>query len=127
MDTIQVEMQQTIEWEVTEAHCTTRGEFKVFSTPAMTLLVESTANQLALPHLKPGQGQVGVSVSIRHMRRRRSAGRSGPKRSSWPSTAVSSPSRSKCSTRSSKWARRSTSASSGVDKYIERLKKKINA
>ena len=67
MDTLAVGMKHTIEWEVTEARCTSRGEYKVFSTPSMTLLVESTANQLAAPHLKPGQGQVGVSITVRHM------------------------------------------------------------
>jgi len=60
-------MTETQEWEVTENLTTTRGEFKVFSTPSMTQFVESTASRLITPHLKPGQGQVGVSVSIRHM------------------------------------------------------------
>ena len=67
MDTLQVGMKNTVEWEVTEARCTARGEYRVFSTPSMTQLVESTAHQLALPHLKPGQGQVGVSITVRHM------------------------------------------------------------
>ena len=67
MDTLKVGMKNTVEWEVTEARCTARGDYKIFSTPSMTLLVESTSNQLAAPHLKPGQGQVGVSLSIRHM------------------------------------------------------------
>ncbi len=60
-------MKHTQEWEVTEARCTTRGDYKVFSTPSMTQLVESTANQLAAPHLKPGQGQVGIVVTVRHL------------------------------------------------------------
>ena len=67
MDSLKVGMKHTQEWEVTEARCTTRGEYKVFSTPAMTQLVESTANQLAAPHLKPGQGQVGTVVTVRHL------------------------------------------------------------
>jgi len=67
MDTLRVGMKHSQEWEVTEARCTSRGDYKVFSTPSMTQLVESTANQLAAPHLKPGQGQVGVLVTIRHM------------------------------------------------------------
>ena len=67
MDTLKVGMKHTVEWEVTEARCTARGEYKVFSTPSMTLLVEMTANDLAKPHLKPGQGQVGVLVTVRHM------------------------------------------------------------
>ncbi len=67
MDTLKVGMTHTQEWEVTEKLCTSRGGYKVFSTPSMTQLVESTANQLAAPHLKPGQGQVGTLVTIRHM------------------------------------------------------------
>jgi len=67
METLKVGMRQVLEWEVTEKLCTSRGDYKVFSTPSMTQLVESTANQLAAPHLKSGQGQVGVLVTIRHM------------------------------------------------------------
>ena len=67
MDTLKVGMKNTVEWDVTEARTTARGEYKVFSTPSMTQLIESTAHQLALPHLKPGQGQVGVSITVRHM------------------------------------------------------------
>jgi len=67
MDALKIGMRHAQEWEVTEARCTSRGDYKVFSTPSMTQLVESTANQLAAPHLKPGQGQVGTLVTIRHM------------------------------------------------------------
>lgn len=67
MDTLKVGMTDTLEWEVTEKLCTTRGDFKVFSTPSMTLFVEMAAQKLAAPHLKPGQGQVGLSVNIRHL------------------------------------------------------------
>jgi fluoroacetyl-CoA thioesterase len=67
MDTLKVGMKDTLEWEVTDKLCTTRGEYKVFSTPSMTLMVEMAAQKLAAPHLKPGQGQVGIAVNIRHM------------------------------------------------------------
>jgi predicted thioesterase len=60
-------MTHTVEMEVAEKHCTTRGEYKVFSTPSMTQFVEMTAQALAAPYLKPGQGQVGMSVNIRHL------------------------------------------------------------
>jgi predicted thioesterase len=33
----------------------------------MVLLAEMAAHQLAAPHLPPGQGQVGISVFIRHL------------------------------------------------------------
>lgn len=67
MDSLKVGMKNTLEWEITEKHCTSRGDYQVFSTPSMTLLVEMASHQLAAPHLKPGQGQVGVSVNIRHL------------------------------------------------------------
>ena len=67
MDTLKVGMKDTLEWEVTERLTTTRGEFKVFSTPSMCLFAEMASQALAAPHLKPGQGQVGVTVNIRHM------------------------------------------------------------
>ena len=67
MDTLKVGMKDTLEWEVTEKLTTTRGEFKVFSTPSMVLFAEMAANKLVAPHLQPGQGQVGLSVNIRHM------------------------------------------------------------
>ncbi len=67
MDTLKVGMKDTLEWEVTENRCTTRGEYKVFSTPSMTLLIEMAAQKVVTPHLKPNEGQVGVSVNIRHL------------------------------------------------------------
>lgn len=67
METLQVGMTNTLEWDVTEQYTTSRGEFKVFSTPSMVLLAEVTCHQLAAPHLPPHQGQVGISVNIRHM------------------------------------------------------------
>ncbi|MES2563901.1 MAG: thioesterase family protein [Pseudomonadota bacterium] len=67
MDTLKVGMKETVEWEVTENRTTTRGEFKVFATPFMVQFAEMASSKLAAPHLKPGQGQVGLSVNIRHM------------------------------------------------------------
>ena len=67
MDTLQVGMKDILEWEVTERLTTTRGEFKVFSTPSMCLFAEMASHKLVTPHLKPGQGQVGLTVNIRHM------------------------------------------------------------
>lgn len=60
-------MKHVQEWTVEDKHTTQRGDYRVFSTPSMTQLVESTAHQLAAPHLKPGQGQVGTLVTIRHL------------------------------------------------------------
>jgi predicted thioesterase len=67
MDTLKIGMKHTQEWTVEEKYTTQRGTYRVFSTPSMTQLVESTANQLTAPHLKAGQGQVGVVVTVRHM------------------------------------------------------------
>ncbi len=67
MDTLKVGMKDTLEWEVTEKLTTTRGEYKVFSTPSMVLFAEMASHKLVAPHLQPGQGQVGLTVNIRHM------------------------------------------------------------
>lgn len=67
MDTLKIGLQDTLEWEVTEQYTTARGEYRVFSTPSMCMLAEMAANKVAAPHLAPGQGQVGLTVNIRHM------------------------------------------------------------
>jgi predicted thioesterase len=67
MDDLNIGMKDQLEWEVTERLTTTRGEFKVFSTPSMCLLAEMASHKLVAPYLKPGQGQVGLTVNIRHM------------------------------------------------------------
>jgi fluoroacetyl-CoA thioesterase len=67
MDTLKVGMKDELVWEVTAELCTSRGDYQVFSTPGMTRFVEMTAHKLIGPHLKPGQGQVGLQVNIRHM------------------------------------------------------------
>jgi predicted thioesterase len=67
MDTLKVGMKHTEEWEITEERTTQRGPYKVFATWSMTRFVEQTASNLVRPHLKPDQGQVGVSITVRHM------------------------------------------------------------
>ena len=67
MDTLKVGLKDTLEWEVTEQLTTPRGEFRVFSTPSMCMFAEMAAHKLVALHLKPGQGQVGLVVNIRHM------------------------------------------------------------
>jgi len=67
MDGLKVGMKHEEEWEVTADLCTRRGEYRVFSTPSMTWFVEMTSQNLAKPYLKPGQGQVGTVVNIRHL------------------------------------------------------------
>ena len=67
MDDLKVGMKDTLEWEVTDRLTTARGEFKVFSTPSMCLMAEQACHKMVAPHLKPGQGQVGIVITIRHM------------------------------------------------------------
>lgn len=67
MDTLQVGMKHVVIREVSAAMTTQRGECQVFSTPSMVQFCESAASQLVAPHLKPGQGQVGMVVTIRHL------------------------------------------------------------
>ena len=67
METLKIGMKHTQEWTVEEKYTTKRGDYRVFSTPSMTQFVEMTAQALAAPHLKPGQGQVGTLVTIRHL------------------------------------------------------------
>ncbi|HEX2826313.1 MAG TPA: thioesterase family protein [Burkholderiales bacterium] len=67
MDALQIGMKHTLEWEVTERYTTARGEFKVFSTPSMCQFAEAAASKLVAPHLPADKGQVGISITIRHM------------------------------------------------------------
>ncbi len=67
MDTLKVGMTHVAEREVSEAMTTKRGDYRVFSTPSMVQFCEASAGELLAPHLKPGQGQVGMVVTIRHM------------------------------------------------------------
>ena len=67
MDTLQVGMRHVAEREVIEAMTTQRGGYRVFSTPSMVQFCEASAGELIAPHLKPGQGQVGGVVTIRHL------------------------------------------------------------
>ena len=67
MDALKVGMKLVAEREVTEAMTTRRGDYQVFSTPSMVQFCEASAGELIAPHLQPGQGQVGMIVTIRHM------------------------------------------------------------
>ena len=67
MDTLKVGLKHTEEWVITEDRTTQRGKYKVFATWSLTRLVESVASGLIAPHLKEGQGQVGVGITVRHM------------------------------------------------------------
>lgn len=67
MDTLQIGMKHVAERVVIETMTTQRGDYRVFSTPSMVQFCESAASELVAPHLQPGQGQVGMVVTIRHL------------------------------------------------------------
>ena len=127
MDNLKVGMTNKVEWEVTEARTTARGEYKIFSTPSMTLLIEGACHQLVAPHLKPGQGQVGVSVTVRHM---------GPTplgKKVWAEAELTAIDRRKLSFKVKVFDEVEQVGESehdrfviDLDKYMERLRKKIN-
>lgn len=56
----------TIDREVTDEYCTTRGEHRIFSTPDLVVLVEATAIRALEPVLGEGQDSVGSHVAISH-------------------------------------------------------------
>jgi predicted thioesterase len=68
MDDLKVGLKHTLAWTVEEKHCTSRGgEFRVFSTPSMVLLMELAAADLMKPYLAPGQNSVGTVVHLKHL------------------------------------------------------------
>ncbi len=48
MDTLKAGMKAELEWEVTEALTTKRGDYRVFSTPSMTSSVRLNIKQVQL-------------------------------------------------------------------------------
>jgi predicted thioesterase len=57
----------TLDRVVEAQHCTVRGEYAVFSTPAMVSLLEEAADETMRPYLGPGQDSVGVRVDVHHL------------------------------------------------------------
>ncbi|MEA2419830.1 MAG: fluoroacetyl-CoA thioesterase [Thermoleophilaceae bacterium] len=56
----------TLEWLIEEEHCTIRGEYRIFATPDLVLMVEAAAIELLAPHLPEGQSSVGSKIDIAH-------------------------------------------------------------
>ncbi|RYC05937.1 thioesterase family protein [Nocardioides zhouii] len=56
----------TLERLVTDDYCTTRGEYQIFSTPDLVLLLEAAAIEALAPHLTPEQDSVGTTIDIAH-------------------------------------------------------------
>jgi predicted thioesterase len=52
---------------VTREVTTQRGDFHIYSTPNVVLLLEETAIEALRPHLAEGEDSVGTQVSIAHL------------------------------------------------------------
>ena len=51
---------------VSDEYCTTRGDYQIFSTPDLVLLLEAAAIEALAPHLRDDQSSVGTKVDIVH-------------------------------------------------------------
>ncbi len=56
----------TLERLITEEYCTTRGDYQIFSTPDLVLLLEAAAIEALAPHLPEHQSSVGTTIDIVH-------------------------------------------------------------
>lgn len=57
----------TLERLIGEGDCTRRGEYQIFSTPDLVLLLEASAIELLAPHLPETQSSVGSKVDVAHV------------------------------------------------------------
>lgn len=60
-------VQGVLERTVEAEHCTRRGDYDIFSTPNLVLLLEEAAIQGLVPYLREDQASVGSKVEIAHM------------------------------------------------------------
>jgi predicted thioesterase len=56
-----------IELTVEERHCTRRGDYQIFSTPNMVMLLEMAAIEALRPRLPEGMMSVGTKVDVKHL------------------------------------------------------------
>ncbi len=56
----------TRELKVEKENCTRRGEYQIFSTPELVLLLELTAMDALAPHLSADRSSVGSHVQVAH-------------------------------------------------------------
>ena len=56
----------TIEMVVEKHNCTRRGDYDIFSTPELVLLLELTAIKALEPYLPPQRASVGSKVAVAH-------------------------------------------------------------
>jgi predicted thioesterase len=59
-------VQGVLERTVEAQHCTKRGEYDIFSTPNLVLLLEEAAIEGLAPYLREDQASVGSKVEIAH-------------------------------------------------------------
>jgi fluoroacetyl-CoA thioesterase len=59
-------VQGVLERTVAAEHCTRRGEYDIFSTPNLVLLLEEAAIEGLAPYLREDQASVGSKVEIAH-------------------------------------------------------------
>jgi predicted thioesterase len=59
-------IQGVLERTVEAQHCTRRGDYDIFSTPNLVLLLEEAAIEGLAPHIRPDQASVGTRIDIAH-------------------------------------------------------------
>jgi predicted thioesterase len=67
IDEIRVGDHYTMERLIEEKYCTRRGEYQIFSTPDLVLLLEETAIEALAPRLSENESSVGSKVFIAHV------------------------------------------------------------
>jgi predicted thioesterase len=66
MTTLEPGVQGVLARTVAPEHCTRRGEYDIFSTPNLVLLLEEAAIEGLAPHLRDHQASVGSRIDIAH-------------------------------------------------------------
>lgn len=66
LDDITVGTSGTLTRVVEEKDCTTRGDYQIFSTPNLVLLLEETSIEALAPFLPDTQSSVGTNVDVVH-------------------------------------------------------------
>ncbi|GAA3179166.1 thioesterase family protein [Blastococcus jejuensis] len=66
MTTLEPGVQGVLARTVAAEHCTRRGEYDIFSTPNLVLLLEEAAIEGLAPHLRADQASVGSKIDIAH-------------------------------------------------------------
>jgi fluoroacetyl-CoA thioesterase len=59
-------VQGVLERTVESGHCTRRGQYEIFSTPNLVLLLEEAAIEGLAPYLRDDQASVGSKVEVAH-------------------------------------------------------------